>query len=121
MPRFSTMGFAPDATAEKPSDTMDCASIVAVVVPSPAMSFVFEATSLTSSAPTFSNLSSRSMSLATVTPSFVITGEPNPRSNTTFLPRGPSVTFTAFASLSTPRLRDSLASSLYKISFDMFV
>ena len=50
----------------------------------------------------FSNLSSSSISFATVTPSLVILGAPNDLSITTFLPFGPSVTFTAFASISTP-------------------
>ena len=48
------------------------AIIVAVVVPSPTSSFVFEATALTNEAPTFSNLSENSIAFATVTPSFVI-------------------------------------------------
>src|SRR5258705_12513536 len=51
----------------------------------------------------FSNLSSNSISLATVTPSLVIRGAPNPLSNTTFRPFGPSVTFTAAARMSMPR------------------
>ena len=50
----------------------------------------------------FSNLSSSSISLATVTPSFVILGAPKDLSITTFLPFGPSVTFTALANMSTP-------------------
>ena len=59
-----------------PSRTIDWASTVAVVVPSPAMSLVFEATSRTICAPMFSNLSSSSISLATVTPSLVMRGAP---------------------------------------------
>src|ERR1700753_1052944 len=51
----------------------------------------------------FSNLSSSSISLATVTPSLVIRGAPNDFSMTTLRPFGPSVTLTAFASISTPR------------------
>ncbi len=51
-----------------------CASTVAVVVPSPATSEVLQATSLTIWAPTFSMLSSSSISLATLTPSLVIVG-----------------------------------------------
>ena len=54
MPRFSAIGFAPAATLRRPSRTMAWASTVAVVVPSPATSSVFLATSLTSSAPIFS-------------------------------------------------------------------
>ena len=45
------MGLAPAATLRRPSRTMLQASTVAVVVPSPATSSVFLATSLTSSAP----------------------------------------------------------------------
>ena len=59
---------------------------VAVVVPSPAMSFVAEATCLTRFAPTFWNLSLKSIALATETPSFVILGEPNGCSITTWRP-----------------------------------
>jgi hypothetical protein len=45
MPRFRSIGFMPAATAFRPSRTMACASTVAVVVPSPATSEVWEATS----------------------------------------------------------------------------
>ena len=76
-----------------------CASTVAVVVPSPATSEVFEATSRTIWAPMFSNLFESSISLATVTPSLVIVGAPKLFSITTLRPLGPSVTFTAFASV----------------------
>ncbi len=51
--------------------------MVAVVVPSPATSEVFGATTLTSLAPMFSNGSGRSISLETVTPSLVTVGPPN--------------------------------------------
>src|SRR6267378_3013831 len=44
-----------------------------------------------------------------VTPSFVIVGAPNFLSRTTFLPLGPRVTRTVFASLSTPRWSASRA------------
>src|SRR6266566_2415120 len=73
-PRLRSIGFMPAATALAPSRTMAWASTVAVVVPSPACSDVLEATSRTICAPMFSNLSSSSMSLATVTPSLVIRG-----------------------------------------------
>ena len=73
-----------------------------MVVPSPATSFVFEATSLTICAPMFSNGSGSSISLATVTPSLVIWGEPNFLSRITLRPDGPSVLVTAFESFSTP-------------------
>ena len=89
---------------------IDCAKTVAVVVPSPATSEVLEATSFTICAPTFSNLSSSSISFATETPSFVTVGAPNCFSTTTFLPFGPNVILTAFANLSTPFLSDVLAS-----------
>src|SRR5437870_3579046 len=78
------------------------ASTVAVVVPSPAVSEVREATSFTIWAPMFSNLFSSSISLATVTPSLVTVGAPHDFSITTFRPRGPSVTLTASASVFTP-------------------
>src|SRR5215472_3965078 len=57
----------------------------------------------------FSNLSSSSISLATVTPSLVTTGEPKLFSMITFRPFGPSVTLTAFASVLTPRMMASEA------------
>ena len=66
----------PAATDLAPSRTIAWASTVAVVVPSPAMSLVLEATSRTIWAPMFSNLSSSSISLATVTPSLVMRGAP---------------------------------------------
>src|SRR6266702_3342587 len=56
---------------------MACASMVAVVVPSPATSEVFEATSRTICAPMFSSASRSSISLATVTPSWGSVGERN--------------------------------------------
>ncbi len=121
IPRFKSIGLAPAATFFRPTLTIACASTVAVVVPSPAWSPVLLATSFTSCAPRFSAASFSSISLATVTPSFVMWGAPNFLSITTFLPFGPSVTFTAFASWSTPRLRASRASTLYVISFAIVV
>src|SRR6516165_868871 len=103
MPRLRSIGFMPAATALAPSLTIAAASTVAVVVPSPAMSEVLDATSRTICAPIFSNLSSSSISLATVTPSLVIRGAPNDLSSTTLRPFGPSVTLTALARMSTPR------------------
>src|ERR1051326_5682726 len=82
---------------------MAWARTVAVVVPSPATSLVLLATSRTICAPMFSRWSPSSISLATVTPSLVMTGEPNFLLITTLRPRGPSVTFTASASTFTPR------------------
>src|SRR5712671_2563797 len=91
--------------------------MVAVVVPSPAVSEVFEATSRTICAPIFSNGSRSSISLATVTPSLVMVGPPNFFSRTTLRPRGPSVTFTASANWLTPRRIAWREFSLYTICF----
>ncbi|CFP67307.1 Uncharacterised protein [Bordetella pertussis] len=84
---------------------------MAVVVPSPALSEVLEATSLTSWAPMFSNLSFSSISLATDTPSLVTVGAPNERSSTTLRPLGPRVVLTALARTFTPRTMRTRASS----------
>ncbi len=111
MPFFSDIGLAPAATLRRPSRTSAWASTVAVVVPSPATSSVFLATSLTSSAPIFSHGSSSSISLAMDTPSLVIVGAPHFFSSTTLRPLGPRVTFTASASWFMPRSRPRLASS----------
>ncbi len=54
MPRLSEIGSAPAATLRRPSRTSAWARTTEVVVPSPATSSVFFATSLTSSAPIFS-------------------------------------------------------------------
>src|SRR5438094_366050 len=111
MPRLSPMGLAPAVTFLRPSRKIACASTVAVVVPSPATSEGFEATSLTIWAPMFSYLSCNSISLATVTPSLVIVGLPNFLSMTTLRPFGPSVAFTASAMIVTPLSRELRASS----------
>src|SRR5664280_1667702 len=111
MPRRRSIGFMPAATDLAPSFTMAAASTVAVVVPSPARSLVFWATSRTICAPMFSNLSSSSISLATVTPSLVMRGAPNDLSSTTLRPLGPSVTLTALLRMSTPRSILSRAST----------
>src|SRR6478672_4065398 len=58
----------------------------------------------------FSNLSSSSISLATVTPSLVMRGAPYDLSSTTLRPLGPSVAFTALLRISTPRSIRSRAS-----------
>ena len=110
MPRFRSIGFMPAATAFAPSRTIAWASTVAVVVPSPAISLVLDATSRTICAPMFSNLSASSISFATVTPSLVIRGAPKLLSSTTLRPFGPSVTFTASARMSTPRSMRARAS-----------
>src|SRR6185437_7862771 len=111
MPRFRSIGFMPAATDLAPSLTIAAASTVAVVVPSPAASADLEATSRTIWAPMFSNLSSSSISLATVTPSLVTRGAPNDLSSTTLRPLGPSVTLTALLRMSTPRSMRSRAST----------
>src|SRR4030095_9806777 len=112
IPRWSPRGFAPAVTFLRPRRKMAWASTVAVVVPSPAMSEVLEATSLIIWAPMFSALSPSSISLATVTPSLVIVGLPNFLSSTTLRPLGPSVTLTARAMVLTPRRSAARASSL---------
>src|SRR4051812_24453120 len=112
MPTPSAIGPAPAATLRMPSLTRAWASTVAVVVPSPATSLVLVATFLASWAPRFSYGSSSSTSRAMVTPSLVIVGAPNFLSRTTLRPRGPRVTLTVSASLSTPRSSARRASSL---------
>ena len=89
IPRLSDIGSWPAATILTPSLKIERARTVAVVVPSPATSEVLEATSLTICAPMFSNLSSSSISLATVTPSLVTVGAPKLFSSTTLRPLGP--------------------------------
>src|SRR6187401_1916428 len=59
----------------------------------------------------FSNLSSSSISLATVTPSLVVRGAPKDLSRMTLRPFGPSVILTALARMSTPRSMRSRASA----------
>jgi len=110
IPRFKSMGFMPAATYFMPSCTMACANTVAVVVPSPALSEVLEATSLTICAPMFCNLSLSSISFATDTPSLVTVGAPNERSSTTLRPLGPRVTLTALARMLTPSTMRARAS-----------
>mmetsp|Transcript_118000 Transcript_118000/g.280103 ORF Transcript_118000/g.280103 Transcript_118000/m.280103 type:complete len:215 (+) Transcript_118000:973-1617(+) len=97
IPRFRSMGFMPATTALVPSRKIALASTVEVVVPSPATSFVFEATCLIRAAPRLSCLFLNSIALATVTPSLVTFGAPKLCSMTTFRPLGPSVTATASA------------------------
>jgi hypothetical protein len=118
---LTAIGLWPAATSLLPSWKIACASTVAVVVPSPATSDVLLATSRTICAPMFSNLSSSSISLATVTPSLVTTGAPKLFSITTLRPLGPSVTLTAFASLSRPARILSRALFEYEITFAFIV
>ena len=119
MPRLSSIGLAPAVTFLMPSRKIAWASTVAVVVPSPATSEVLDATSRTICAPMFSSGSLSSISLATVTPSLVMIGEPNFLSRTTLRPLGPSVTLTASASRLTPRRIAWRDSSPYVICFAM--
>ena len=114
------MGFAPAARFFIPSHTMDWASTVAVVVPSPATSLVLEATSLISCAPMFSYGSCSSISFAMVTPSFVINGAPKDLSRTTLRPFGPRVTRTVSANWLTPASSALRASTPYLICFAIF-
>ena len=111
MPRLRLIGSAPAATLRRPSLTSAWARTVAVVVPSPATSSVFFATSLTSSAPIFSNGSESSISLAMETPSLVMVGAPHFFSSTTLRPRGPRVTLTVSARMLRPFSRPRRASS----------
>ena len=117
IPRRMPIGLAPAVTFLIPSRTMAWVKTVAVVVPSPAISLVLEATSDTNLAPIFSKWSSNSISFAMVTPSFVIKGEPNDFSRTTLRPLGPNVTFTVSAKTSTPRTIAERASDENLISF----
>lgn len=71
MPFLTDIGFAPALTACKPKWMSSLANTDAVVVPSPAESFVLPATSLISCAPAFSTASSSSMALAMETPSLI--------------------------------------------------
>ena len=89
---------------------IEWASMVAVVVPSPASSTVFLAACFNSVAPMFSIGSISVTALATVTPSFVTTGFPEPSSRSTHLPLAPRVELTARYSLSIPLNTFSLAS-----------
>src|SRR3990167_613515 len=102
MPRFRSIGFMPAATARRPSVTIACARTVAVVVPSPAASLAWEATSFTICAPMFSNLSFSSISFATDTPSLVMVGAPKDFFRMTLRPLGPRVTLTASARMLMP-------------------
>ena len=119
IPFLKTIGFTPAARFFMPSLIIACARTVAVVVPSPATSFVLVATSFTNWAPMFSNGSANSISFAIVTPSLVISGAPKDLSRTTFLPFGPNVTRTVSANWFTPDSRAFLASTPYLISFAM--
>ncbi len=111
IPFFIPIGLAPAARFLSPSPIICWARRVAVVVPSPAISFVFVETSRMSCAPMFSNTSSSSISLAIVTPSLAMRGAPNFLPSTTLRPLGPKVMDTVSASLSTPIFMALRASS----------
>src|SRR5712664_2840232 len=121
MPIFSFIGFAPAVTLRKPSLIMVCARIVAVVVPSPATSLVFVATSRSSCAPVFSIASLSSISRTIVTPSLVTVGAPNFFSRTTLRPFGPSVMRTDWATMSMPFFRACLASTSNVTCFAIYL
>uniref|UniRef100_A0A7C8YGV3 Uncharacterized protein n=1 Tax=Opuntia streptacantha TaxID=393608 RepID=A0A7C8YGV3_OPUST len=101
IPLFKDTGFAPAVTLSRPCLIISRARTDAVVVPSPAESFVLLATSRIKAAPAFSIGSANSIARAIVTPSLTTFGLPN-SSKTTFLPLGPRVSPTASASLSMP-------------------
>ena len=69
----------------------------------------------------FSNGSASSISFATETPSFVITGEPYFLSIITIRPQGPSVVLTALEICSTPESSFLRASSLNNNCLAIFV
>src|SRR5256714_9361174 len=116
MPRLTSTGLAPASIAFMPSWTIAWAITVAVVVPSPTMSLVLIAASLTSWAPMFSDWLRRWISRAMVTPSLVTTGEPVIFSRMTLRPLGPSVDLTASANWSTPASSRSRASAAKRSS-----
>ena len=117
IPFLSSKGLAPATIFFMPSFIIDSAKTTAVVVPSPAFSFVFMLASLIKLAPRFSNELASSISFAIVTPSFVISGVPYFLSKTTFLPFGPRVILTAFANFVTPLNSSLRAFSPYIIFF----
>src|SRR6266581_3375143 len=121
IPTFSCIGLAPAVTLRKPSLIIVCASSVAVVVPSPATSLVFVATSRSSCAPVFSMGSLSSISRTIVTPSLVTVGAPNFFSRTTLRPLGPSVMRTAWATVSMPFFRACLASTSNVTVFALYL
>ncbi|CAA9547522.1 MAG: hypothetical protein AVDCRST_MAG73-2562, partial [uncultured Thermomicrobiales bacterium] len=65
----------------------------------------------------FAKWFSSSISLATVTPSWVTVGAPNFLSRATLRPFGPRVVLTALARTSTPSLRERRAASLNSMTF----
>src|SRR5690242_3248123 len=117
MPRFKSIGLAPAARLRRPSVTIAWAMTVDVVVPSPATSLVLVAACFSIWAPMFWKWFSSSISLATVTPSWVTVGGPHFLSMATLRPLGPSVTLTAWARASIPFLSCRRADSSKTRSF----
>ena len=76
IPLRMPMAFAPRVSDARPSFTSASRSTTEVVVPSPAESLLLLATSFTISAPMFSNLLVKDISLAMDTPSLVMRGPP---------------------------------------------
>jgi hypothetical protein len=97
------MALAPAVTLRTPSAKIAWARIVAVLVPSPTTSPVFSAAWRSICAPRFCSASSRSNSLAMVTPSLQTIGAPHFFWISTDLERGPRVMRTASASCVAPR------------------
>jgi hypothetical protein len=116
-PLPSENGFTHDLIYLNPSFDIASARTTVVVVPSQASLLVFSAASLIILAQIFSVFSSKSISLATVTQSFVTIGHQKPLSRITFLHLGHIVTFTASATISIQEKISFLASSQYLISF----
>ena len=89
IPLLSSTGGTPEVMYFCALFNIALAKTVEVVVPSPASKLVFAAACFIICAPTFSKGSSSSINLATVTPSFVITGLLPALAKITFLPLGP--------------------------------
>jgi hypothetical protein len=104
-----------------PSFDIASASTTVVVVQSQASLLVFSAASFIILAQIFSVFHSKSISLATVTPSLVTTGPPKLLSRITFLHLGHIVTLTASATISIQENISFLASSPYLICFAIFL
>mmetsp|Transcript_60042 Transcript_60042/g.110000 ORF Transcript_60042/g.110000 Transcript_60042/m.110000 type:complete len:251 (-) Transcript_60042:335-1087(-) len=101
-PRCTATELAPFSMNLMPALHIACVSTAAVVVPSPARSSVCEHACKRSLTPTSSSGLSTETLPAMETPSLMITGICFSSEITTFRPRGPRVTLTASATLSTP-------------------
>ena len=120
IPFLISIGLAPAATFFNPSRAIAWVKTVTVVVPSPAISLVFWAPSLSICTPWLAKASSTSIDLATVTPSFVTVGALDPLAIITFFPDGPNVTLTESARMLTPCIIFSRACTSNKISLDIY-